>query len=49
MFGTMTNFQVVAAGFLQTVLYDIFGVPDSTINSDWEKNVQILAVNILLY
>jgi len=49
MFGTMTNFQVVAAGFLQDVLSKVFAVPDNIINTPWEKPVQILAINCLLY
>ena len=49
MFGTMTNFQVVAANFLQGVLSKVFTVPDNIINAKWEKPVQILAINCLLY
>ena len=49
MFGSMTNFQVVASHFLQDVLQNVFKVPANIINSSWERPVQIFAVNILLY
>lgn len=49
LFGVILNFQIIGAHFLEETLRNVIGVSPEIMNSSWERPVQILGVNFLLY